>query len=166
MKKHVAIAACALSVGLLFTACSSSKKSDSSSTTTAAKASASSTTAAASGSTLPTIAGITKTGTKSLSDGGTMTSYTTSAAGNSIAGSYETAVKAAGWSVTSSGGGGGRWGGSGLSATKGSEYLVVSAGGGGGTTYVDVCTWPSKPKNDDCGSNDNQDNQNSNQQNN
>ncbi len=162
MNKRVTFAAGALCVGLLFTACSSDKKSDSSTSTTAkgsssttAAASASTTTASA-GATLPTIAGITKTGSKAISDGGTMTTYTTTAAGNSIAGSYETAVKASGWTVTSSGGGGGRWGGSGLSATKGSEYLVVSAGGGNGTTYVDVCTWPSKPKNDDCGDNDNQ----------
>jgi hypothetical protein len=86
-----------------------------------------------------------------------MTSYTTTAAGSGIAALYDTAAKASGWTVTSTGGGGGgRWGGSGLTATKGSEYLVVSAGGGNGTTYVDVCTWPSKPSDDDCGDNDNQ----------
>lgn len=161
MKKRVSFAAGAICLGLLVASCGSDKKSDSTSTTTA-KGSASTTaaptspTTAAAGTTSPTIAGLTKTGTKAISDGGSMTSYTTTAAGSSIAGSYETAIKASGWTVTSSGGGGGRWGGSGLSATKGSEYLVVSAGGGNGTTYVDVCTWPSKPKNDDCGDNDNQ----------
>lgn len=160
MNTRITLAVCVLSVGLLLTACSSDKKSESPSTTATSGSSttaaqASSTTAAA-GTTTPTIAGLTKTGAKSIGDGGTMTTFTTSAAGNSIAGSYEPVVKAAGWTVTSSGGGGGRWGGSGLSATKGAEYMVISAGGGGGTTYVDVCTWPSKPKNDDCGDNDNQ----------
>lgn len=161
MKKTI-VATCALSVGLLLTACSSDKKSDSSSSTTAKESSSTtaapaSTTTAASSTTPPTVAGLTKTGTKSISDGGTMTSYTVAEPASTLISDYTAALEKAGYKVDGSGGGGGgRWSGGGLTATTANSYLVVSAGGSSSKLYVDVCTWPSKPKNDDCGDNDNQ----------
>ena len=167
MKIRTTLAIGAVGAALLLGACSSSSKS--SSTTTTAKSS-SSTTAGGSSTTaktgtLPTVAGLTKTGTKTLSDNGTMTSYTASGTAATIVSSYDTALKGAGYSIASSGSGGaGRWGGGGLTATASGTYVVVSVGGSTSTLYVDVCQWPSKPSNDDCGDNDNQDKQNQNQQ--
>lgn len=163
MKIRTTIALGALGVTLLLAGCSSSSSSDSKSTTTQ-KGSTSST--ADKSTTVPTIAGITKSGTKSLTDGGIMTSYTTTGDASTVISTFEAALKKDGYTVDGSGGGGsGRWGGAGLTATTANSYVVVSAGGSTSKMYVDVCVWPSKPKNDDCGDNDSQDQQNQNQQN-
>lgn len=86
---------------------------------------------------------------------------------------YKSALEGAGWSLTAenagaegrggagggagggtepgSGTGGGTGGGAGYTGTNGAAYAVVNAGGAGGDTDVDVCVWPEKPANTECG---------------
>ncbi len=80
---------------------------------------------------------------------------------------YKTQLTAAGFSITSDGGGGGGWGqyggsDAGLSANNGSEWVSVQAGGqSGSTTYFEVCVGPSSTSVSDCddASNDGDQNQ-------
>ena len=45
--------------------------------------------------------------------------------------------------------------------TKGSRYATFDAGSSGVRTYLDVCVWPTKPADTNCGQNsNNDDNQN------
>jgi hypothetical protein len=99
---------------------------------------------------LPTISNSTALGTGDASSGGKMARYSTSMSSSSVISSYKQALSAAGWTVT---GGGGGSGGGGFQATSGPKYLVLDAGGPQGTTYVSVCVWPAKPKDDHCGDN-------------
>ena len=69
---------------------------------------------------------------------------------------YTTQLTAAGFSITSDGGGGGGWGqyggsDAGLSANNGTEWVSVQAGGqSGSTTYFEVCVGPSSTSVSDC----------------
>ena len=65
---------------------------------------------------------------------------------------YKTALEGKGWSVTTivTSGGGGGGGGATYTGTNGKAYGVFDGGGFNTTTYIDVCTWPSKPSNPNC----------------
>ena len=82
---------------------------------------------------------------------GTHFYYTSKKSAKDLVDSYKSVLESDGWTIDSSGAGGSSWGGDGgLTATKGSEYLVMSAGGETGDTNIDLCVWPSKPKDDNC----------------
>lgn len=91
-------------------------------------------------------------GTETLSSGGEEASYSTSANPGAVIESYKQSLAAAGWTVTGSGSSGSSsGGGAGLQATNGPKFLSISAGGPSGVTFVHVCVWPEKPKDDHCG---------------
>ena len=101
---------------------------------------------------LPTPPNSQTLGTEAISAGGQQASYKTSAAPAAVVAAYKESLPQAGWTVTDAGGSGSSYGGgAGLQATNGPKYLSVNAGGPSGTTFVNVCVWPSKPKNDSCG---------------
>ena len=149
---------------VLFAACSSGSSSSTSTTmkpTTATTGAMSSTTSPAASTTSfpycpsPKVAA-TQTGTKAIGSGGTETDYSvTTAKYSDLLAVCQTGMTQNGWTVTSSGGGGAnsQYGGGGLSATKGSSYAAVEAGSGGSTVYLNVCVWPSKPADTNCGNN-------------
>jgi hypothetical protein len=94
--------------------------------------------------------------------GGTHTSYsfaTTDYA--SIVTACDAALRAAGWTVASTGtGGSGRYGGGGSTVTKGTRYATFDVGSSGARAYLDVCVWPTRPADTNCGQNSGNDNQN------
>lgn len=101
---------------------------------------------------VPAPSGATAKSSDEISDGGEHTYYTASESATDFVSGYESQLSGAGWSVNDSGGGGSsEGGGAGLTATSGDKYLVVAAGGPSGETFADLCVWPQKPSNDDCG---------------
>jgi hypothetical protein len=96
--------------------------------------------------------------------GGTHTYYTLATTDYaSVVTNCNSALTAAGWTVASTGNNGyGRYGGGGSTVTKGARYAVFAVGSSGSRTYMDVCVWPSRPANTNCGQNSN-DNDNDNQ---
>ena len=150
---------------VLFAACSSGSSSSTSTTmkpTTATTGAMSSTTSPAASTTSltpycpPTNVAATQTGTKAIGSGGTETDYSvTTVKYSDLLSICQIGMTQNGWTVTSSGGGGAnsQYGGGGLSATKGSSYAAVEAGSGGSTVYLNVCVWPSKPADTNCGNN-------------
>ena len=134
---------------VLFAACSSGSSSSTSTTmkpTTATTGAMSSTTSPAASTTSltpycpPTNVAATQTGTKAIGSGGTETDYSLTTA------KYSDLLAICQIGMTQYGGGG-------LSATKGSSYAAVEAGSGGSTVYLNVCVWPSKPADTNCGNN-------------
>jgi hypothetical protein len=89
-----------------------------------------------------------------IHEGGRHFYYTSTAAPANLVGDYGKALEAAGWEVTSSGGGGDPFGlfasGAGLTASDGTRYLKFGAGGPNGQSHIDACVWPTKPSDDDC----------------
>jgi hypothetical protein len=101
---------------------------------------------------IPAPANSTRLGGGSAQGGGEQASYSTSDAPGLVISGYEKSLSAAGWTVIGSGeSGSGYGGGGGLQATSGDKYLTVNAGGPAGRTFVHVCVWPTKPKDDHCG---------------
>jgi len=151
---------------VLFAACSSG--SGSSTATTGAMNSTTSSAASTTSLTPycpPTNVAATQTGTKAIGSGGTETDYSvTTVKYSDLLAGCQTGMTQNGWTVTSSGGGGAnsQYGGGGLSAIKGSSYAAVEAGSGGSTVYLNVCVWPSKPADTNCGNNNQNNNQNNN----
>lgn len=90
------------------------------------------------------------------SGGGSYTRYRTGQSPAAVVGYYSTALRAAGYTITQSGGGGGGWGqygGSeaGLEASNGGTFAAVNAGGSKqGATYFEVCTGTSAAQVDNC----------------
>jgi hypothetical protein len=101
---------------------------------------------------LPALPNSTTLGQGDTSSGGQMARYSTTATPSAVIDSYKQALTTAGWTVA--GGGGGGYGG-GFQATSGPKYLTFNAGGPQGTTFVNLCVWPAKPKDDQCGGDDN-----------
>ncbi len=151
---------------VLLAACSSG--SGSSTATTGAMSSTTSSAASTTSLTPycpPTNVAATQTGTKAIGSGGTETDYSvTTVKYSDLLAACQTGMTQNGWTVTSSGGGGAnsQYGGGGLSAIKGSSYAAVEAGSGGSTVYLNVCVWPSKPADTNCGNNNQNNNQNNN----
>jgi hypothetical protein len=101
---------------------------------------------------IPAPANSTELGSGSAQSGGRQASHSTADAPAAVIAAYAKALPEAGWTVAGSGGSGSSYGGgAGLQATSGDKYLTVSAGGPAGRTFVHVCVWPSKPKDDRCG---------------
>jgi hypothetical protein len=158
-----ALAAVALAVGLVASACSGSSESGSKTTTEAPTSATSSSsaaatttsgtaTAAAGGadlqSLLPTPPNSQQTkGPDNIADNGIHMYYQVNGSPSDVMNAYKTALEGKGWQVTTvvTSGGGGTY-----TGTNGNAYGVFDGGGYNATTYVDVCTWPTKPANPTC----------------
>lgn len=133
-----AVAAVAIAIGLVASACGSSPSS-------AAPAQLK--------SLIPTPANTQRTdGPDSIPDNGIHMHFLVNGGGSDVLGAYKTALEAKGWAVTVvSSGGWGPSGGATYTGTQGNTYGVFGGGGNGGTTDVSACAWPSKPANPNCG---------------
>jgi hypothetical protein len=101
---------------------------------------------------IPTPADSKSLGSDTVGSGGEKASYSTSANPDAVIESYKQSLAGAGWTVIASGGSRSSYGGgAGLQATNGPKYLSINAGGPAGRTFVNVCVWPEKPKDDNCG---------------
>lgn len=163
-----ALLAMAMTVGLVLSACGGSSDSGTQTTTKATTSAASSTTAATTttspgtptaapgggdlSSLLPTPANSQQTkGPDNIADNGIHMYYQVNGAPTDVMGAYKTALEGKGWQLTTvvtSGGGGG--GGATYTGSNGDAYGVFDGGGFDTTTYVNVCTWPTKPASPDC----------------
>lgn len=75
--------------------------------------------------------------------------YTSNSAPNTLGTAYEAALKQNGWKIIERNISGF---GSTLVATSGSRYLVYNVGGPPyGMMHINLCVWPSKPSDTDCG---------------
>ena len=160
-----ALAAAAIAVGLTASACDSSAESAAqtttpaaTTTTTAAATTTNGSAAAAPAGTdlqsmLPAPAQTQQTkGPNQIADNGIHMFYVANGAPNDVMNAYKSALEGKGWQVTtivtSAGGSGG--GGATYTGTNGDAYGVFDGGGFNNNTYIDVCTWPSKPANPNC----------------
>jgi hypothetical protein len=162
VRHHSKVAAAALAVGLVSSACGSAPNSGTASGTGAtsktvtASVSQATTTSNANPdlrSLIPTPAGTQRTdGPESIPDNGIHLHFLVNGSSNDVMAGYKTALENASWAVTvvSSGGGSGG-GGATYTGTNGSTYGVFSGGGYGGTADIDACAWPAKPANPNCG---------------
>ncbi|MGX9790515.1 hypothetical protein [Mycobacterium sp. MMS18-G62] len=159
-----------MTIGLVASACSGSSDSGTKTTTEAATSATSSSTAAATTSSAPATTATAAPGgadlqslipappnsqqTKgpdNIADNGIHMYFQVNGSPTDVMSAYKTALEGKGWQVTTvvtSGGGGG--GGATYSGTNGDAYGVFDGGGYNATTYVDVCTWPTKPANPIC----------------
>jgi hypothetical protein len=140
-----ALAAAAMAIGLVGSACGSSPNS---ATTTTSPASATQLQ-----SLIPTPANTQRTdGPTSIPDSGIHIHFLVNGGGTDVLGAYKTALEGKGWTVTVlSSGGWGPSGGATYTGTQGNTYGVFGGGGNGSTTDVSACAWPSKPANPNCG---------------
>jgi hypothetical protein len=165
-----ALAAVAMAVGLVASACSGSSDSGTQKTTEAATSATSSGTAAATTtsqgtataapgggtglqSLLPTPPNSQQTkGPDNIADSGIHMYFQVNGSPNEVMDAYKAALEGKGWQVTtvvtSNGAGGG--GGATYTGTNGDAYGVFDGGGFDTTTYLNVCTWPTKPANPNC----------------
>jgi hypothetical protein len=168
MRNTHALVAVAMAIGLVASACSGS---NTGTQTTGVTTSTASSTSAAATTTSPATATTTPSGNAQLQsliptpansqqtkgpdgipDGGIHLHFQVNGSPTDVMDAYKTALEGKGWSVTtivtSSNGGGG--GGATYTGTQGDAYGVFDGGGFASTTYVNVCTWPSKPSNPNC----------------
>lgn len=162
-----ALAAAAMAVGFVASACGST--SDSGATTTAATAGATTSAPAATTTTspaaapapadaadlqslVPTPGDVQQTfGLDAIADNGIHVKFAVSGAPGDVMSAYKAALESKGWSVTtivSSTGGGG--GGATYTGANGDAYGVFDGGGFDTTTYLNVCAWPSQPADPNC----------------
>ncbi len=103
---------------------------------------------------IPAPAGTNRTdGPNTIANNGIHLFYVAAGAPSEVMKAYKAALQANGWSVTtivSSSGGPGGGGGATYTGTHGDSYGVFDGGGREGTTYVNVCTWPTKPADPNC----------------
>jgi hypothetical protein len=153
------LAAATLSVGLIVSGCS--KTAEKPAAPSRASSTASSSTSAAAQapaggtdlkSLVPTPANTTTTkGPDSIPDNGTHIYFQVNGAPTEVMDAFKAALEGKGWEVsaiTSSGGQGG--GGATYTGTHGNAFGVFDGGGYQSNTYIDVCTWPTKPANPNC----------------
>jgi hypothetical protein len=140
-----ALAAAAMAIGLVGSACGSSPNS---ATTTTSPASATQLQ-----SLIPTPANTQRAdGPTSIPDSGIHMHFLVNGGGTDVLNTYKTALEGKGWAVTVlSSGGWGPSGGATYTGTQGNTYGVFGGGGNGSTTDVSACAWPSKPANPNCG---------------
>jgi hypothetical protein len=140
-----ALAAAAMAIGLVGSACGSSPNS---ATTTTSPASATQLQ-----SLIPTPANTQRAdGPTSIPDSGIHMHFLVNGGGTDVLNAYKTALEGKGWAVTVlSSGGWGPSGGATYTGTQGNTYGVFGGGGNGSTTDVSACAWPSKPANPNCG---------------
>ena len=164
-----ALAAAAMAIGLVASACSSSP--NSSTTTTGATTSTTSktieaTTTTSQGTATTTTSGSTHLqslipapannqrtdGPDPIQDNGIHTHFLVNGSPTQVMDAYKTALEGKGWALTvENSGAGGGGGGATYTGTNGDAYGVFTGGGFGSTTDVDACAWPSKPSNPNCG---------------
>lgn len=156
------LAAAAIAIGLVASACSSSPNS---ATKTSSPATATSPATAMSPATspatatqlqslIPTPANTQRTdGPNSIPDNGIHLHFLVNGAANDVLNAYKTALQGKGWAVTVvASGGWGATGGATYTGTQGGTYGVFSGGGGrDNVTDINACAWPSKPANPNCG---------------
>ena len=167
-RSRYALAAAAMTVGLVASACNGSNSgtqttgatsatSSSSAAATATSQATAATTASESAplpSLIPTPANSQQTkGPDTIGDNGIHMYFQVNGAPTDVMNAYKTALEGKGWAVTTimtSGGEGGGGGGATYTGTHGDAYGVFDGGGYETTTYIDVCSWPSKPVNSNC----------------
>ncbi|GAY15550.1 hypothetical protein MSZK_22760 [Mycobacterium sp. shizuoka-1] len=90
-------------------------------------------------------------GPDTLAEGGVHVFFKVDGSPNDVMTAYKAALEGKGWTVTTmvtSGGDGG--GGATYTGTNGAAYGVFDGGGYNTNTYLDVCTWPTKPATPNC----------------
>ncbi len=148
-KKLIVATALGSGVVLVLAGCSSSSDTSSASASPTAAATSAAPAPAPAGVPAPPAGSTLVSGPKAVANGASYTQYKTSAAPTAVIGSYNTALKSEGFTITNSGSGGGSWGqygGSGaqVSGNNGSLFVAVNAGGSKqGATYFEVCSGPS-----------------------
>jgi hypothetical protein len=140
-----AVAAAAMAIGLVASACGHSSNS--------ATATTSPVSATQLQSLIPTPANTQRTdGPTSIPDSGIHLHFLVNGGGTDVLGAYKTALEGKGWTVTVlTSGGWGPSGGATYTGTQGTTYGVFGGGGNGSTTDVSACAWPAKPANPNCG---------------
>lgn len=142
-----ALAAVAIAVGLMSSACSSSSEPAAQTTHETA------TTGTDLQSLLPTPADTQQTkGPNQIADNGIHMFYQVNGTPNDVLDAYKSALEGKGWQVTTivTSAGGSSGGGATYTGTHGDAYGVFDGGGFNTSTFIDVCTWPSKPANPNC----------------
>lgn len=142
-----ALAAVAIAVGLTSSACSSSSEPTAQTTHSTAAASTDLQ------SLLPTPADTQQTkGPNQIADNGIHMFYQVNGTPNDVLDAYKSALEGKGWQVTTivTSAGGSSGGGATYTGTHGDAYGVFDGGGFNTSTFIDVCTWPSKPANPNC----------------
>ena len=103
---------------------------------------------------LPAPTGTQRTdGPNTIADNGIHLFYAVGGAPADVMNAYKSALQKGGWTVTtivSSSGGPGGGGGATYTGTHGDNYGVFDGGGRDGTTYLNICTWPTKPTEPNC----------------
>lgn len=150
------VAVTAAVIGLV-TGCTSTSDSGSKGSPTSAPAttaSAAATSPAQLQALVPTPAGTAQTyGPDTVADNGIHLGFKVTGAPTDVVTAYKAALEGKGWTVTtivSSGGGPGGGGGATYTGTHGDNYGVFDGGGFGTETYLNVCTWPTKPAQPNC----------------
>jgi hypothetical protein len=144
-------AVAALTIGLAASGCARSSETQSAPATSSSAAAK-----APSGdiqALVPTPANTTsQKGPDSIPDNGIHQYFEVNGVPGDVMNAFKTALQAKGWEVTTivSSGGGHGGGGATYTGTHGDAYGVFDGGGYKTTTYIDVCTWPSKPANPNC----------------
>jgi hypothetical protein len=140
-----AVAAAAMAIGLVASACGHSSNS--------ATATTSPVSATQLQSLIPTPANTQRTdGPTSIPDSGIHLHFLVNGGGTDVLNAYKTALEGKGWTVTVlTSGGWGPSGGATYTGTQGTTYGVFGGGGNGSTTDVSACAWPAKPANPNCG---------------
>jgi len=165
MRHHTRLAAAAIAVGLVATACGGSHNSSTTTTTSATSATSNTTTTTAPASAttspsanadlqalIPTPPNTQKTdGPDPMHDNGIHMHFFVSGAPTDVMAAYKTALESKQWSVTvENSGGSGGGGGATYTGTNGNAYGVFNGGGYGDTTDLQACVWPAKPSNTNC----------------
>jgi hypothetical protein len=151
-----ALAAAAVAFGLTTSACNSASESAAQPTTPAATTTSVSAAAPPSvdlPSLIPTPADTQQTkGPNQIADNGIHMFYQVNGAPNDVLNAYKSALEGKGWQVTTivTSAGGSSGGGATYTGTHGDAYGVFDGGGFNTSTFIDVCTWPSKPANPNC----------------
>lgn len=144
-----ALAVLAVAVGLAASACSTSSESAAQTTTPAAGVDLP--------SLIPAPADTQQTkGPNQIADNGIHMFYQVNGAPNDVLNAYKSALESKGWQVTTivTSAGGSSGGGATYTGTHGDAYGVFDGGGFNTSTFIDVCTWPSKPANPNCSRSD------------
>lgn len=91
-------------------------------------------------------------GPDAIADGGTHVYYQVNGTPNDVMSGFKSALEGKGWNLTTivSSGNAGGGGGATYTGTHGDAYGVFDGGGYQSNTYIDVCTWPTKPANPNC----------------
>ena len=160
-----ALVAAAMTVGLVASACNGSnsgtQKTDA--TSAASSSAAATTTSQATAATtagesaplpslIPTPANSQQTkGPDTIADNGIHMYFQVNGSPNEVMAAYKSALEGKGWAVETivTSGGGATY-----TGTHGDAYGVFDGGGFNTSTYIDVCSWPSKPAKPNCARSD------------